>query len=138
MGENKGYIRNMDEKGSVNISEEVVAVISAAAAVDVDGVHGLFVSHGKELTTMIGKKGMSRGVKLNIEGDAITIDISIIADMGVPVNEVGAQVQREIISAVEAATGINVEAVNVHICAIARTKDRGQRTNDRGQRTEDK
>ena len=119
MAEYKGYIRSIDERGSVSISEEVVAVIAAVAAVDVEGVHGLFSSHGKELTNIVGRKGLSRGVKLSSEDDVVAIDVYVIADMGVAVNEVGAEVQREVISAVEAAVGIKVNEVNVHICGIA-------------------
>ncbi|MDR0491125.1 MAG: Asp23/Gls24 family envelope stress response protein [Oscillospiraceae bacterium] len=119
MGESKGFIRSSDERGSVNISEEVIAIISAVAAVDVEGVRGLFASPGKELTKIIGRKALSRGVKLCIEDDNVTIDVHVIAEMGLPVNEIGAQVQRAVISAVESTAGINVAAVNVHICGIA-------------------
>ena len=119
MGENKGYIRKIDERGSVSISEEVVAVIAAVAAIDVEGVHGLFASPGKELTSMIGRKGLSKGVRLSIDGDVVIIDVQVIADMGVAVNEVGGEIQRAVISAVEAAVGIKVDEVNVHICGIA-------------------
>ena len=119
MGEGKGYIRNTDEKGSVNISEEVVAVIAATAAVDVEGVHGLFFAYGKELTNMLSKKGLSRGVKLTIDGDDITLDVYIMTEMGYAVNEVGEEVQRTVMSAVEAAVGVTVKTVNVHICGVS-------------------
>ena len=119
MAESKGYIRNVDERGSVCISEEVIAVIAAVAAVDVEGVHGLFASPGKELTKMIGRKGLSRGVKLSTENDDVVIEVHVIAEMGAAVNEVGAEVQRAVISAVESAVGITVKEVNVHICGVA-------------------
>jgi len=122
MGENKGYIRSSDEKGSVNISEEVVAVIAAAAAIEVDGVHSLFFSPGKELSNMLSRKGLSRGVKLHIDGDDISVDIYIMAEIGYPVNEVGGEIQRAIASAVEAAVGVTVSAVNVHICGVSLKK----------------
>ena len=44
MGENKDYITHPDEKGSVNISEEVISVIAAAAAMETEGVAGLSAS----------------------------------------------------------------------------------------------
>ena len=119
MSESKGYIKNTDERGSVSISEEVIAVIAAVAAVDVEGVHGLFASPGKVLTKMIGRKGLSRGVRLSAEGDVVVIEVNVIADMGFAVNEVGAEVQRAVISAVESAVGITVNEVNVRICGIA-------------------
>lgn len=123
MGESKryskGYVKSSSERGSVNIAEEVVTVVAAVAAVDVEGVHGLFVSPGKELTNMVGEKGMSKGVKLNIDDKDVVIEVNIIVEMGVSISEVGAEVQRAVIAAVEAAVGIKVSEVNVRICGIA-------------------
>lgn len=119
MGESKGYIRNADEKGSINISEDVVAIIAGAAAAEVEGVHGLFFTPGIEISNMLGRKGMSRGVKLLIEEDGIVIDVYIITKMGYSVSEVGKEVQRTVMSAVEAAVGVTVRAVNIHICGVA-------------------
>ena len=124
MGENKGYIKNSDEKGSINISEDVIAVIAASAASEIEGVHGLFFPHGKDLTDMLGKKGLSRGVKLLIDGENVTIDIYILVDIGHSVSDVGAQVQKAVMSAVEAAVGIAIESVNVHICGISLKKNK--------------
>lgn len=122
MGESKGYIKNIDEKGSINISDEVVAVIAAAATMDVDGVYCLFSSYGKELTSMLSKKALSKGVKMHIDGEDIIIDVYIIALVGFSVNEVGANIQRAVMSAVEAAVGVTVGAVNVHICGVSLKK----------------
>lgn len=124
MGESKGYIRSIDEKGSINISEDVVAVIAAAAAAEAEGVHTMFFTPGKELTNMLGRKGLARGVKLLIEEDDIVIDVYIIAKIDHSVSEVGAEVQRLVMSAVEAAVGVAVKAVNVHICGVALKKNR--------------
>jgi len=122
MAESKVYIRNSDEKGSINICQSVVAVIAASAAVDVDGVHGLFQLAGRELTTVSGKKGISRGIKVNIEGDDITVDVSFIANLGYSVSEVGAAVQKAVKTAIEEAVGAKVTAVNIHICGVSLKK----------------
>ena len=122
MAENKVYIVNSDEKGSINISEDVIAIIAAVAAAEVEGVHGPFVTHSKEITNMIIRKGLSKGVKLSIDGDDVTIDISIIAEIGFSVSDIGADVQKSVISAVEGAAGVTVRAVNVNICGIALKK----------------
>ena len=126
MAENKGYIRSSDEKGSINICQNVVAVIAASAAVDVDGVYGLYQSPGRELTTVSGKKGISRGIRINIEGDDITVDVYFIANMGHSVNEVGAAVQKAVKSAIEEAVGAKVGAVNIHICGVSLKKAKPQ------------
>jgi len=122
MAENKGYIKNSDERGSINICQNVVAVIAAAAAVDNDGVYGLYQSPGRELTTVSGKKGISKGIRINIDNDAIMVDVYYIANMGHSVNEVGMQVQNSVKSAIEEAVGVEVKAVNVHICGVSLKK----------------
>ena len=53
MADNKEYVTHSDERGSVNISENVICVIAAAAVAEIEGVAG-FVSQGKELADMLG------------------------------------------------------------------------------------
>ena len=122
MGENKGYIRNADEKGSINISEDVVAVIAAAAASEVEGVHGLHHMHGKEISSTAGKKGVARGIRLLMEEDSVVLDVYAIVEIGYSVNEVGAEIQKAVGSAVESTVGAKVSAVNVSICGVALKK----------------
>jgi len=122
MAENKGYIRSSDEKGSINISRNVVEVIAAAAAVDVDGVYGLYQSAGRELTTVSGKKGISKGIRISIEEDSIAVDVYFIANMGHSVNEVGVAVQKAVKSAIEEAVGVKVKTVNIHISGVSLKK----------------
>jgi len=126
MGENKGYIKTADDKGSINISEEVVAIIAATAALEVGGVYSLFHSYGKELANKFNKKTLTRGVKLLIGGneEEVTIDVFIITMIGYAVNDVGTGIQRAVKSAVESAVGLKVSAVNVHICGVSLKKSR--------------
>ena len=122
MAESKGYIRSIEERGSINISEDVVAVIAASASAEVEGVYGPSNTYNKDTANARGKKGPARGVRLSIDDDKITIDIAIIAEIGFPVNEVGAGVQKAVISAVEGALGVTVSAVNVNISGVALRK----------------
>lgn len=121
MSDAKGYIKTSDEKGSINISQSVVATIAAAAAVDVDGVSGLYKSARKELTDVSTgrKKEISKGTKITIEDDGITVEVYLIADAGCAVNEVAIGVQKAVISAIEEATGAKVSMVNVNVCGVS-------------------
>ena len=120
MGESKEYITYPDEKGSINISEEVVAVIAANAAVEVDGVACLSASIGKDIAELLGKKNLSRGVKIHIiEEGQIRADVYVMVKMGCTVSEVGEAVQAAVMSAVESMTGLKMTSVNVHVSGIA-------------------
>jgi uncharacterized alkaline shock family protein YloU len=122
MGESKAYIRTSDEKGSINISHEVVAVIAAAAAVDIDGVYGLYQPLGKEITTVSGRRGLSRGIRTKIEGNNVTVDVYIVAEIDNPITDVGQKVQKVVMSAIEEAIGKEVATVNVHISGVSLKK----------------
>jgi len=127
MPENKSYIRTADDRGSVNICRSVVSVIAASAAVEVDGVYGLYQSASRELTKVSSKKGLSKGIKVSVEEDSsIVIDVNFIAKLGFAVNEVGEAVQKSVKSAIEEAVGVNVSAVNVNICGVSLKKPRPQ------------
>ena len=123
MADNKGYIMTTDEKGSINISEDVVAIIAASAAAEVEGVYGPFTAPGKETTNMLGRRGTPKGVKLFIDGNDVMVDINIVTEIGYSVSEVGAAVQKTVMSAVQDATGVKLMAVNVSVCGIALNKN---------------
>ena len=122
MSENKDYVTFQDERGSINISDEVVTVIVAAAVLDVDGVSGLYTAPGKEITELVGKKIVSKGVKLQIGDDSLVADVSVLVEPGVAIGKVGEAVQDAVANSVEASTGVKVSAVNVHICGVMAKK----------------
>jgi uncharacterized alkaline shock family protein YloU len=123
MGENREYITSADEFGSVNISEDVIAVIAGSAAAEAEGVHALYPTYGRDLGEIL-KKGLSRCVKIEIREKSATVEISVIAELGSAVNEVGAAVQKGVANAIESATGLSVAAVNVHICGVSLKKSK--------------
>ncbi len=124
MGENKDYISYPDERGSINISEEVIAIIAGGAAMEVEGVAGLYSTPGRDIVELLGKKNLAKGVKIHIEDKLVTADVYIMAAMGSAVNQVGTAVQTAVATAIESATGLYVVSVNVHVCGIAIKKEK--------------
>lgn len=123
MGENKDYITHPDEKGSINISEEVISVIAASAAMETEGVAAL--SAGRDLTELLGKKSLGRGVRITVEGESVKVDLWLTVKLGVSVNKVGRKVQEAVSSGIESMTGFAVTEVNVHIVGIALNARKG-------------
>ena len=119
MSESKHYIKTVDKSGSINISEDVVAAIVATAATEVKGVHGLYYSAGKELSQAISKRGVSRSVKLVLNEDDVQVDVYVLLAKDGSASEVGADVQKAVMTAVEDSVGVKVSAVNVHICGVS-------------------
>jgi uncharacterized alkaline shock family protein YloU len=121
MADNKQYITQIQDNGSVMISEDVVATIVSLAVKDVEGVVGLSTKPGADIADMIGKKNWGKGLRINIaEDNALTVDCDIIVSYGQSVVAVAASVQEAVAAALESATAVKVTAVNVNVCGIVR------------------
>lgn len=121
MADNKQYITQAQENGSVMISEDVVAAIVDQAIKDVEGIVNLNVKPGAELVDMIGVKNWGKGVKITIaEDNSLSIDCDVLIGFDQSVVAVAKSVQDTVCAAVESMAGVKVTAVNVNVCGIVR------------------
>lgn len=121
MAENKQYITQMHENGTVMISEDVIADIVAHTVNEVEGVSGLSGKPGADIAEIIGKKNWGKGIKILIaDDDALNIDCNITVKYGHSVVNVAKVVQESVTNVLESMTGVTVESVNVNICGIVR------------------
>ena len=121
MAENKQYITQPQEHGTVKISEDVVAAIVINALNDIEGFAGLSAKPGADIAEMIGKKCWGKGVKVSIsEDNSISVDCNVLAVYGYCVVDVAKAVQRAATAALENTTGSKVTSVNVNVCGIVR------------------
>ena len=123
MGEGKEYVSRSDELGNIHISEEVLAVIADAAALEVEGVGGLAANLGTDLAELLGKKTLSRGIRLEVAEENVTVDVNILVKYGHTIPEVGRAVQEAVMSSIEATSGLTVEAVNVNVGGVIFDKE---------------
>lgn len=112
------YITRYDEKGCINISDDVIAVMVNAALAEVDGVAGLTNTVGGELADLLGIKSVSKGIKVRFEDDHITIDVLAMVRFGSNITAVAKKIQEAVVSAVDSMTGLPC-TVNVHISGVA-------------------
>ena len=121
MAENKQYVTQVQENGSVLISEDVITTIVAHAIEEVEGVIGLNAKPGADIIELIGKKNWGKGLKITIgEEDALTIDCNITVAYGQSVVSVANAVQESVTNALESMAGVKIAAVNVNVCGIVR------------------
>ena len=121
MAENKNYVTQTRENGSVLISEDVITTIVAHAVEEVEGVVGLNAKPAADINEMIGKKGWGKGLKITIgEEDALTIDCNVNVAYGQSVVSVANAVQEAVSNALESMAGVKIAAVNVNVCGIVR------------------
>lgn len=123
MSDAKEYVVQSVDKGTVNISEEVVAAIAALAISEVDGVYGLSSSFTADLKELLGKKNMSKGVELTLEEETVTIECYVVVTYGFEIPAVAANIQEAVTTAVESMAGLKVAAVNVDVCGISAPKN---------------
>lgn len=118
MGEGKEYISRPDEMGNIHISEEVLAVIAAAAAQEVEGVSSLAGGLSGDLAELVAGKKLNRGIDIKVNEESVAIRVAVLVKYGYVIPEVGRAVQDSVMSAVENTTGLNVEYVNVHVAGV--------------------
>ena len=121
MGESREYMTLPEENGSINISEEVIAAIAVGAVREVEGVSGMMTNLGNSVTDLVNKKSAqksTRGVKIDMTGTALALDLYLTVQFGHPIPEVAENAQKAVISAVEAVTGCSVGAVNIHVGGV--------------------
>ena len=121
MAESKQYITQIQENGTVQISEDVIADIVAHAACEVEGVVGLNNKPGADIAELIGKKNWGRGIKITIlENNSVDIECNINVYYGQNVLNIAKAAQAAIVNALELIACIKIAAVNVNVCGIAR------------------
>ena len=119
MSEMKEYISRADELGNIHISEDVLAVIAAAAALEVEGVHGLAANLGSDLAELLGgKKNLAKGIRIQVADQAVSVDISIVVKYGYLIPDVAKAVQDAVCSSMESMSSLTVTAVNVNVSGI--------------------
>ncbi|AEM73075.1 Asp23/Gls24 family envelope stress response protein [Caldicellulosiruptor acetigenus] len=109
--------------GVVKIAEEVVAIIAAVAASEVKGVASMVGSWTGNITEVLGKKNLAKGVKVQVGEKEAAIDIYITVEYGVRIPEVAWEIQERVKSAVESMTGLKVVEVNIHVQGIKFEKE---------------
>ena len=119
MSDNKEYVSRSDELGNIHISEEVLAGIAAAAALEVEGVNGLAANLGSDIAELLGKKNLSKGVVIKVEEDKAEVELSILMTYGHTIPEIGKNVQEAVKTAVESMSGLEVASVNVNVAGIS-------------------
>ena len=123
MGEGKEYVSRSDELGNIHISEEVLAVIAAAAVLEVEGIGGLAANLGTDLAELLGKKNLSRGIHIQVEEESVTVDLGILVKYGYTIPDVARAVQEAVAGSIEATSGLTVAAVNVNVGGVVFEKE---------------
>ncbi|MEV8377703.1 Asp23/Gls24 family envelope stress response protein [Kribbella sp. NPDC056861] len=112
-----------DSQGRTTIADTVVSKIAGIATREVGGVYDL----GGTAARTVGlirdripgsKTNLSQGVTVEVGEKQAAIDLQIIAEYGVSIADLAQGIRRNVITAVERMTGLEVTEVNIAVSDI--------------------
>ena len=124
MERNTYVLQGNENIGSVQIADDVIAIIAGLAATEVDGVSAMAGNITNELMTKVGVKNLTKGVKVDIIGQNVTIDLSLMLGYGYNIPTTCGKVQEKVKSTIENMTGLNVTDVNIRIASVDMNKQK--------------
>lgn len=117
-GRNTHKVYEKDKIGEVRIADEVVAIIAGLAATEVEGVDSMAGNITNELVGKLGMKNLSKGVKVDVTEEHVSVDLSLNLKYGYNIPDVSERVQDRVKSTIENMTGLTVLDVNIRIAGV--------------------
>ena len=111
-------IQNDPNMGEVKIADEVVAIIAALAATEVEGVASMAGNITNELISKLGMKNLSKGVKVDVLEGVVTVALALNMKYDYSIVETSTRVQERVKSAIETMTGLEVADVNIKVAGV--------------------
>ena len=111
-------LQDNEDCGTVQIADDVVAMVAAIAAMEIDGVAAMSGNITNELMSKVGVKKLTKGVRVEVIGKKVVVDLAVTMKYGYNIPATCQKVQMKVKNAIENMTGLNVEYVNVRIVTI--------------------
>ena len=117
---------NNSNNGSISYAEDVIATIAGVSAIEIQGVVGMSGGISGGITELLGKKNLTKGIKVNVGKEEATIDINIVMEYGCEIHNVASKIQENVKKSVETMTGLRVVEVNVNVQGVNVKQDNNQ------------
>ena len=109
----------MDENlGKVTIAPNVLVTIVQKTSVSEPGVASL-CDNVPGVKRLLGLHTVGKGVEVNVGDKRVTVDVYLIARRDVDLLQMGRNLQKQIVRAIQRIVGMEVLEVNIHIEDIA-------------------
>lgn len=109
------------ESGQITYANEVIATIVSVATSEVDGISG--IAGGASLSGRLNKGKIPRGVRVDMNGEDVSVDVSVTVDYGMPIQKVGRSAQENVRKSIESMTGLHVDKVDMHVVGVSFVKE---------------
>lgn len=121
---NAVVLKEEENVGVVQIADDVVAMIASLATTEVEGVSAMAGNITNELMSKVGMKSLTKGVKVDVLGKNVTIDLAVTMEYGYNIPATCQKVQTKVKNAVENMTGLNCTDVNIRIAGVNMKNDK--------------
>lgn len=109
---------NAEGAGIIEIADDVVSSIVGLAVTEVDGVAQLSGDITRDLIAKLGKKTLSKGIRISYKEKSVLVDVALVIKFGFNIVEVSKNVQEKVKTTLETMTGLTCRQVNVKIAGI--------------------
>ena len=118
---------NVEIANNLTISEDVIGIIAGLAAAEVEGVSGMTLGLVDGINQILGSnKKYSKGVKIEVEGNEVVINLYVIVKYGVKIPDVAFSIQNSVKNSVEGMTGLKVKSVNINVQGVTFEKEKSE------------
>ena len=115
---NTYVLQEDDNIGTVQIADEVVAMIASLATTEVEGVSSMTGTISNELMSKVGVKNLTKGVKVEVIGSSVKVELTVMMDYGYNIPATSQKVQERVKNAIENMIGLEVTDVNLRIAGV--------------------
>ena len=127
-----------NDNNNIQISDDVIAVIAGMAVAEVPGVAEMAGGFAGGISEVLsGKKNMAKGIKVDILGQDVKIDVNIIVEYGTRIPDVAFEIQKRVKSAVENMTGLKATEVNVHVQGVLTIQEQKETAKEKTEEKKD-
>lgn len=110
--------RQEDDAEDIVVTDEVIAVVAGAAAMEVETVAGMSTGLASGIVEALGRKNPTKGVKIEMIDGRAVIDLFVIVRYGHKISDIAWEIQENVKETVENMTGVAVDSVNIHVQGI--------------------
>ena len=112
-----------NQNGELIIADDVIAISAGISATEVPGVASMAGGWSGEIIARMGIRDLSKGVKIEVDGEQVSVLLSLNVKYGYSIPEVSADVQEKVAQAIESMTGLRVLDVNIRIAGVVTSED---------------
>ncbi len=110
----EGNVKN--QYGEISLSEDVIAMYAGMTAVECFGIVGMADVNMKDgLVKLLRHDNLTRGIRVSIADNRISIDFHVIVAYGVSINAVSENLISTVRYKLEELTGMEVDKINVYV-----------------------